>query len=100
MRSVRYVVQRLEDTIYELSLFPPTNPSPADPSPPNPVSHVEGEGTGDGGGRAASGGAPALVDVPALEAAREAYAALDAAREAVIKRCHQFVLVVFIYRLY
>ena len=65
--SLKYVVRRLEDTLYELSLFPPPDAPAAD----------------------ASADAAQLLDVEALEAARQAYAALDAAREALIKRCRE-----------
>ena len=70
--SVKYVVRRLEDTLYELSLFPPkdaatTSGSDGDPAPD----------------------AATLVDAAALEEARATYAALDAAREALIKRCRE-----------
>ena len=72
--SLKYVVRRLEDTLYELSLFPPADAAsdagavPADAAPAD---------------------AAQLLDVEALEAARQAYAALDAAREALIKRCRE-----------
>ena len=78
--SLKYVVRRLEDTIYELSLFPPPAAAATAAAPP----------TATAAAAAAAAAAPApLVDVEALEAAREAYAALDAAREAVIKKCRE-----------
>jgi predicted translin family RNA/ssDNA-binding protein len=68
--GLKYTLRRLEDTIYELSLFPPP-------------------GGAGGGSTGAEGAGEALLDVSALEKAREAYAALDAAREAVIKKCRE-----------
>ena len=71
--SLKYVVRRLEDTTYELSLFPPRGTDDAD----------------DAAALTASADPPLLLDVDALEAARETYAALDAAREAIIKKCRE-----------
>lgn len=70
--SLKYVVRRLEDTTYELSLFPP------------PVAAGDSESVAESGDSA-----PLLIDATALDAAREAYAALDAAREQVIKKCRE-----------
>lgn len=84
----RYVVRRLEDTIYELSLFPPpevasTSSLPASTKPPT------GSLTEPRTEQSAITEDTPFVDVDALAEAREAYAALDAAREAVIKRCRE-----------
>lgn len=83
--SLKYVVRRLEDTTYELSLFPPA----ASSSTAAASAAAVGRG-GVGPADAAAAESPAvLLDVDALSAAREQYAALDAAREAVIKKCRE-----------
>jgi predicted translin family RNA/ssDNA-binding protein len=97
--SIKYVVRRLEDTTYELSLFPPTQ----DGAPPAPATRAT-EASNSASDRASTDAAPPpttapappptdtaplLVDAEALEAARDAYATLDAAREAVIKACRE-----------
>ena len=63
--SLKYVVRRLEDTLYELSLT-------ADVT--------------DSGGSDTKAAGP-FVDAAALEATRERYEAADAAREVAIKKC-------------
>ena len=68
--GTKYVVRALEDTLYELSLFPP----PADAA-------AEGAAALD----ATEAGPRALLDTRALEAACVAYASLDESREALIK---------------
>ena len=90
--SLKYVVRRLEDIVYELSLFPP--PDAAEASIAAGESGVRATSRGASAG--ASGGdevttpsPPCLLDTEALDAAREAYAALDTAREGVIKRCRE-----------
>lgn len=75
--SVKYVERRLEDTLYELKLFPPPPPAAGDAS----AAEAAYAGTAV---------APlALVDGAGLDAARAAYATLDAAREEVIKKCRE-----------
>eukprot|EP00908_Phaeocystis_cordata_P014477 Transcript_25576.p1 GENE.Transcript_25576~~Transcript_25576.p1 ORF type:complete len:463 (-),score=188.37 Transcript_25576:102-1490(-) len=75
--SLKYVVRRLEDILYELSLFPPTGDSEAaNPAAESQTSSVEP-------------GEASLLDRASMEAARTEYAALDAAREQVIKKCRE-----------
>ena len=77
-------MRRLEDVIYELSLFPPSDA----------VDDADGAKAADGAADAtddasAAASSPPLLDIVALERAREAYSALDNAREAVIKKCRE-----------
>ena len=70
-------MRRLEDVIYELSLFPPSDA----------VDDADGAKAADGAADAtddasAAASSPPLLDIVALERAREAYSALDNAREA------------------
>ena len=86
--SLKYVVRRLEDLIYELSLFPPAGVPGHAPAPAVAAADVANAADGAGDAMTATAAVP-LVDVAALEAARDAYAALDAAREALIKKCRE-----------
>ena len=86
--SLKYVVRRLEDLIYELSLFPPAGMPGHAPAPALAAADAANAADGAGDATTATATVP-LVDVAALEAARVAYAALDAAREALIKKCRE-----------
>ena len=81
--SLKYVVRKLEDTTYELSLFPPA------------TTPLAGSTSSDAASTAATAlpeeeALPAaFVDEDALETARAAYAEYDLAREGVIKACRE-----------
>ena len=83
--SLKYVERRLQDIIYELSLFPPSDSAAAGSTEPAAAAAAA---AATAAAAAAEPPAP-LIDVAALEAAREAYSALDAAREALIKKCRE-----------
>ncbi|KAL1522086.1 hypothetical protein AB1Y20_021729 [Prymnesium parvum] len=78
--SLKYVERRLEDTKYELSLFPPKGHGGAEMTTAHDGQTPLGE---------PDASYPLLLDTPALEAARESYAAFDLLREAAIKKCRE-----------
>ena len=91
--GVKYVLRRLEDVLYELSLIG-AYVAPPEPEQPAKRAKLEGGGGGGGGAAAAAGGAAgagvadasvAAVNAEDFAAMRETMSAYDKKREDVIK---------------
>lgn len=90
--SLKWVVRRLEDTLYELSQADHLAAAAAAASDAAAAAADAAAAASTGATAAeaaaeAAGGCVPLVDLTALDAARRRYEATDAAREAAIKKC-------------